>query len=237
MEKRLVLVALVTLALGCGETQGVTDDAGSDAEAVDLGGLDVAVDDAGEDAGAAQCTGMPDLSPCDDGRVFTVDACIGGVCVGRSCSENQVPRACNTPRLTLTSCEGVPFEDGTVCDDGDAFTTNDECTGGVCGGDPCPCPPGEPCCTGSSCQFLPDTADCDEWIAIECIGPSVCGRDYDAQLHRVFCSGSSPACNGAHQVIESAVVACDADRRCVSGSYVQPNDDDVNVTIGCVPSC
>ena len=45
MEKRLVLVALVTLALGCGETQGATEDAGSDADVVDLGRLDVAVDE------------------------------------------------------------------------------------------------------------------------------------------------------------------------------------------------
>jgi hypothetical protein len=143
METRLVLVALVTLALGCGETQGVTDDAGSDAEAVDLGGLDVAVDDAGSDAGpevdAGWCVSEPCIQrlnyfgECMDNVMtdFPCEAPAGtydgvcsaaGVCVGTPCECSEGP--CCDGCLLLAEdarCNMAPDEGPTICDGQDAL--------------------------------------------------------------------------------------------------------------------
>lgn len=119
METRLVLVALVTLALGCGETQGVTGDAGSDAEAVDLGGLDVAVGDAGSDANIEEDAGWCLDSPCIQRLRFD------GTCVENV--RNDFP------------CDD---EDERTYDDRCSAT-------GVCGGTTCECGPAlDPCCDG-----------------------------------------------------------------------------------------
>lgn len=237
METRMVLVALALgLALGCGDEQLVVD-AGSDAGVV----LDEGPEDGGEDAGLVdagdpQCDGMPDFTACDDGRAWTLDGCIGGVCVGRVCSDNQVPRNCNTAVLTLTSCEGVPFEDGTDCDDGDPFTANTTCTGGACGGgDPCPCPPGEPCCY-DNCTFRSMGASCDLWVEVDCVGGEGCGVSYQQIVHETLCTGDSHACDGLEETRASTPWTCAEDLYCTNGSYVHPADDGRDVTFGCVPS-
>jgi hypothetical protein len=187
------------------------------------------------DAGDPQCDGMPDFTACDDGRAWTLDGCIGGVCVGRVCSDNQVPRNCNTAVLTLTSCEGMPFEDGTVCDDGDPFTTNTTCTAGACGGgDPCPCPPGEPCCY-DNCTFRPMGSSCDLWVEVDCVGGEGCGTSYQQIVHETECTGDSAACDGLEETRTGAPWPCAEDLYCTNGSYVPPNSDGRDVTFGCVP--
>ena len=61
--------------------------------------------------GAFQCSHV--LVNCDDGNLCTNDSCSLGV-----------------------GCQNDPVDDGTVCDDGDQNTVNDECTDGVCAGHP-----------------------------------------------------------------------------------------------------
>ena len=41
---------------------------------------------------------------------------------------------CNVGTCAAGACGPVPVTDGTVCDDGNALTTGDSCTGGVCAG-------------------------------------------------------------------------------------------------------
>ena len=234
------MVALALMLCACGSVDGALD-AGGDAQVHDVGGGDGAPDDAasdeGVDAGDPQCDGMPDFTACDDGRAWTLDGCIGGACVGRVCSDNQVARNCNTAVLTLTSCEGVPFEDGTVCDDGDPFTTNTTCAAGACGGgDPCPCPPGEPCCVGDTCLFAAAGHSCNEWVEVDCVGGQGCGRAYQQINHGVQCTGDSAACDGPDVTTTGDAWPCAADRFCNNGSYVQPDDDGLDVVFGCVPS-
>ncbi|MFN2426117.1 MAG: hypothetical protein ABR587_06685, partial [Candidatus Binatia bacterium] len=59
---------------------------------------------------AGTCGG--DVNTCDDGEACTAD----------SCSENK------------NKCEYSNAANGTSCDDGSACTTDETCTGGVCGG-------------------------------------------------------------------------------------------------------
>lgn len=222
MEKTGFMVALAVTLCACGSVDD-SRDAGSDAQAGD-GGFDVAVSD-----GGAQCDGMPDLSPCVDGLSHTTDACIGGECVGRTCS--NVDTRCNTTRLTLDGCEGVPANEGEACNDQDPFTTNDECTAGACVGDPCLCPPGEPCCN-NACGFLGVETLC-EWSAVVAC-TAVCGgtATYSASHRR--CSGSSPSCD-SEMMTETETANCAAGFICEPGTLQGPQDD----RFGCLasPAC
>eukprot|EP01059_Diplonema_ambulator_P030329 TRINITY_DN5151_c0_g1_i9.p1 TRINITY_DN5151_c0_g1~~TRINITY_DN5151_c0_g1_i9.p1 ORF type:complete len:6713 (+),score=1239.17 TRINITY_DN5151_c0_g1_i9:1796-20140(+) len=121
----------------------------------------------------------PDGSQCDDGNPLTQgDACAGGqcwgqgVCAGAPCSSTG-PQ-CKVATCTGSQCVQVPKTDGTKCNDGDIFTSNDACLGGVCKGislcanTVCPetqcqntgtCDPG----TGK-CNYVPkqDGTQCDD---------------------------------------------------------------------------
>ena len=105
--------------------------------AVDMGMPDAMPWDAGSgDAGDTQCFAAADLSPCDDGDARTIDACIGGECVGRQCS--GVADECHDARLTVDGCESVPRITGSGCDDGDPDTYGDACgIDAVCRGTEC----------------------------------------------------------------------------------------------------
>ena len=215
------MVALVVLALGCGDGQALPDggalDAGADAETTD-----VAVVDLGP---VGQCDGMPDLSPCDDGQGHTTDACIGGVCVGRTCS--AINTRCNTRRLTVEGCEGVPANDGATCDDRDAFTRNDECRAGACVGAPCACPEG-PCCN-ATCGFREAGAECARRGAVTCQGR--CGAASSVVTTVQACTGTSGACDGV-VTSDRESGTCPANYICEPGEWDGSYDD----RFGCFPS-
>lgn len=91
-----------------------------------------------EDADACVASPRADGTACDDGQYCTVnDACSFGTCLGggsRDCSAAGDPcndGVCNEDGDT---CEATPKPDGTACDDGDVYTIDDQCTGGVCAG-------------------------------------------------------------------------------------------------------
>eukprot|EP01065_Artemidia_motanka_P042695 TRINITY_DN5771_c0_g3_i2.p1 TRINITY_DN5771_c0_g3~~TRINITY_DN5771_c0_g3_i2.p1 ORF type:complete len:4752 (+),score=1264.50 TRINITY_DN5771_c0_g3_i2:1602-15857(+) len=117
----------------------------------------------------AACTNpvLPDNTPCDDGDPTTAgDRCVQGYCYGkRKCSGVGCAASdqCHSQGVCdpMTGlCSDPVMPDGTVCDDGDASTTADQCVSGVCsgsvqcGGVPCttsaPC--SRPSCSGGLCS-------------------------------------------------------------------------------------
>ena len=85
--------------------------------------------------GAGVCGGgTPTLSACNDGNVCTVaDTCFNGACVG-------VPNACNDANVCTTDFCTPPtvgcghLNNALACDDGNAATVGDSCSGSKCMG-------------------------------------------------------------------------------------------------------
>jgi hypothetical protein len=125
--------------------------------------------------GACEHRDRPDGTPCDDGDQCTrADACRAGACVGTDPVACPPPAACETAGAcdpATGACVREPLPDGTLCDDGDACTRLDVCTGGGCVGTmPVACPPPGPChaaacdpATGTcSTEPSPDGTACDD---------------------------------------------------------------------------
>jgi hypothetical protein len=64
------------------------------------------------------------------------DVCTAGVCGGSPLDCVSAGDQCNTGVCNeeTNACEPRPVEAGTVCDDGDACTSNDVCESGTCHG-------------------------------------------------------------------------------------------------------
>ena len=112
-------------------------------------------------ADACRAAAAADGAACDDGDATTSgDKCTAGVCVG-------VPRCATVTCPAATECAGAavceketgrcvpaPLADGTMCDDGNAGTDGDVCTGGRCGAK-CigvVCPVATPCSDEGRCS-------------------------------------------------------------------------------------
>jgi EGF-like domain/Dictyostelium (slime mold) repeat len=115
---------------------------------------------------------------CSDGSLCTVDTCVPatGQCVSTpiACGEGELcdetTGTCYDPcsgvvcepldqchvagTCTAGECDDPVAPDGTACDDGDAGTTGDVCTDGVCAGEPIPVDPCDPnpCLNDGSCS-------------------------------------------------------------------------------------
>ncbi len=88
-----------------------------------------------------------DANACTDGDLCTVnDACVAGMCVTDPKDCSAVADDCNIGVCNgLTGvCEAQPSNENGGCDDGDACTENDTCTGGSCAG------------SAKDCSFLND---------------------------------------------------------------------------------
>jgi hypothetical protein len=114
----------------------------------------------------------PDGVGCSDGAACTTnDACLGGHCVGAplDCGPAgpcEVSRSCEPASGT---CKPTLRPDAETCSDGDACTTLDRCTSGVCtpGTEPLDCDDENPCTTdscspGSGCIHTPNQLPCDD---------------------------------------------------------------------------
>ncbi|HJW70275.1 MAG TPA: myxococcus cysteine-rich repeat containing protein [Candidatus Binatia bacterium] len=140
------------------------------------------------------CQLEPDGQACDDGRFCTLDsACSQGVCVGgttRSCADADPCTADRCDEPSAQCVHDAAILDGTTCDDGNACTQRDACSGGSCRGDAVTCDDGNVCTTdtcdpSSGCRFDDaDGASCDDGDQCTngdqcqqgaCAGTRVCG--------------------------------------------------------------
>ena len=154
-------------------------------------------------------------SECDDGSLCTTDTCNAGTCenvpidcsgAGDQCNDG----VCN-PGTGL--CESQPANEGLTCDDLDACTIGDVCTGGVCSGPPLNCTDASACtndaCVAGICVYTPS---------------GVCSLEGDIFYYRDNTAGGfEPSAKGVPSVdidIDQDIVA---DTTSVSGgAYVLP---------------
>jgi hypothetical protein len=105
---------------------------------------------------AGTCVAVPQTGvACDDGDLCTTaDTCDAtGACVGTlvDCSALDDQCLVGTCDPSDGSCLASPANEGGPCDDGNACTSPDTCSGGVCAGPPISCDDGDPC-TEDSCD-------------------------------------------------------------------------------------
>jgi len=152
------------------------------------------------------CMAMPlaDGTSCDDADLCTSgDACSAGVCAGAAIDCSAETDMCNTGVCNPESgvCQGMPFMDGTTCDDGSLCTTEDNCSAGTCSGTAVDCSALDGLClvgtcngTDGTCEALaaPDGTMCDD--SDLCTTSDICtegtcaGSDTD-------CSAMTDMCN------------------------------------------
>ncbi|MBI3834345.1 MAG: hypothetical protein HY287_08460 [Planctomycetes bacterium] len=202
---------------------------------------------------AGVCVYTNNSNPCDDGNACTTsDTCSGGSCVGGSSPNCDDGNPCTDDSCNpFTGC--VYMNNSSPCSDGDACTTNDTCSGGVCvGGSPLVCNDGnvctdDTCDSGTGCVYTNNTASCDDGNACttndtcaggSCVGgpPLVCNDgnsctddSCDMTQGCRYINNSDP-CNDGN--------ACTTNDTCAGGVCVggdPPNCDDGNVctTDGC----
>ena len=99
-----------------------------------------------------------------------------------SCPDDDDP--CTTALCDpSTGCTQRPVDDGTACDDNNAWTKNDVCQSGVCAGQAPKCPKDNNACTTASCDPangcgqspVADGTECDDNLKNRCTDQDVCG--------------------------------------------------------------
>lgn len=153
--------------------------------------------------GTASCDTEHDV--CDPGTPVVCDAPTG-VCKVAGCDP------------TTGSCEVADADDGTTCDDQSVCTTNDQCTGGTCGGSSITCTPPNACQQSAGCdsvdgcQFVPKAGTCT-------FSTGVTGTCSDGQCRAPVCS---PACE--HGGLCVAPDTCDCSGTGYHGNGCQNED-------------
>ena len=131
---------------------------------------------------ATGCTQVvDDGAQCSDDNGCTVgDACKSGACKPGSAKACPPGDACNAAGCTPATgqCFVNAKADAAPCDDSNACTNGDLCTGGQCGGKAGTCDDGNGCTQdgckpATGCFHLPTTTLCDDGDA--CTGGDVCG--------------------------------------------------------------
>lgn len=177
----------------------------------------------GSEAMAAEDMGAVDFGPAADVGRLDLDA--GNDDLGSDLGTDSGP----------TGCAVDP--DGTACDDGNARTFDDQCTGGVCQGTACQCTEGACCSDG--CQFDGSEAVCVEAgnvAQVTCTGaPLACGQASIVNVigERRCDANGSALCTGSISATSNDSSACPATTTCVEG--VWPNGDAacVNIAMEC----
>jgi hypothetical protein len=116
------------------------------------------------DAETGACVPVPvdDGTACDDGAACTYeDTCSNGSCSGNAIDCDFLDDGCRVGACQepLGNCLQLDAEVGTVCDDGDTCTDDDQCDSGECLGSPLDCSALDaPCVLG---QCSPITGECN----------------------------------------------------------------------------
>jgi len=167
---------------------------------------------------ATGCVHTPNTASCDDGNACTtVDVCKGGTCVGStppSCDDGNVctDDSCDP----ATGCVHTP--NTAPCDDFDACTTGDTCSGGRCVGRAArSCDDGNPCTDDScnpltGCVHTPNSAPCDDLDACTMGDTCAGGR----------CVGAPRSCDDGNGCTDDT---CRPEIGCVHTANRAPCDD------------
>lgn len=186
------------------------------------------------EAGTGTCLTSPrdDGTTCDDSDICTEsDQCTGGTCAGSTlnCSNFDSQCGAGACNAVLGRCEARAFEDGKNCDDSDACTVADSCSGGVCTGtakdcsalgSECTvgeCDPANGECSptavaaGTACDDGLNCTDSDQCFSGVCTGTAVDCSDLDSPCGAGLCEPASGACIVSHLPAETS---CDDEDPC-----------------------
>jgi hypothetical protein len=187
--------------------------------------------------GACALVAVRDGQGCDDGDACTTgDTCQAGECRAGSALVCQDGEACTDDTCDpARGCVHTPNE--ADCDDGNACTTGDRCSGGVCRpGGPLDCDDDDvctldTCAPGSGCGHVPSSAPCDDGDACTLGDTCVDGT----------CTGPLPL--GCDDGEVCTADGCDPRVGCTHDPIVGPCDDGDPCTVGdhcvggvCVPT-
>lgn len=177
-----------------------------------------------------ECTQDFDCEPAAD--LCTNNICLGGVCAAQevSCNDENVctDDACDP----VIGCLNTNNE--SACDDGDACTTDQTCSDGICGsGIPVTCDDSiactvDSCSADGSCTHVPDVSSCDD--------ENVCTDDSCDLQQGCLHTPNTAACDDGDACTEEDACVQGA---CVGGSLVSCDDsnactDDVcDSVVGC----
>ena len=185
----------------------------------------------------SQCGSInrPDNSSCNDNNATTTnDVCLGGICTGMDKCMNVVCRASDqcheigTCRSSTGLCSDFPKAFGTLCDDNNPETTNDQCVSGTCTGtsqcstERCTTTRPQcwyPSCSGSVCRELqkPDNTPCNDnddttlndiCTAGTCSGTNLCSNKYCPPKGQCY-ESSTCALGICVDILVSDYTACD----------------------------
>jgi len=174
------------------------------------------------------CSFLPNKAPCDDGNACTKeDACGIGKCqpgVPVDCSDGNLctDDSCDPAKGCLHSNNKAP------CDDANACTGSEFCSGGVCGGGIAVVCNDNNGCTDDSCHpvdgcvYKPNIAVCDD--ANACTAGDVCadgkckpGQAVTCDDTNVCTTDSCDAIKGCQYVPVADHTPCAVDKECIAG--------------------
>ena len=200
------------------------------------------------DCCSASCT--LEVGSCNDGDACTTgDTCQAGSCVGGTAPDCNDGNLCTDDSCnSLTGCVNVA--NTATCDDGDACTTNDLCSGGSCqSGATADCGDGnictvDSCNSASGCQNLPSNAACDD--SNDCTDDSCAANACSSTPNSASCDDGDACTTGDTCAVGScsgSAVDCDDGNLCTTDSCNAASgcthaanslacDDGVNCTSG-----
>ena len=164
--------------------------------------------------GGCRAVPRPDQLPCTDGDLCTsLDACIGGACLGTVADCSALDGECLVGYCDSDSgrCVVKPSE-RQACDDGAACTVNDACVAGDCTGQPVNCSALDTTCAQGVCEVesgrcvtaaVREDEGCDDGQACTqnercraglCVGPGLDCRALDRPCASGQCDAAAGAC-------------------------------------------
>ena len=179
-------------------------------------------DDTCRDSG--DCKG--DAILCEDGIICTEDYCSEGTCIHAVVPDYCLIEGSCYPDETVNPEGGCSVCDAQSqpeawtlggddkCDDGDACTLNDKCSGNGCAGTPIPCDDGDACtidsCNEGQCVFSADP-DCG---ALECSSDGECNDGSECTMD--FCDNESCIFVPIQGCVEGGDTECETTADCTN---------------------
>ncbi len=174
------------------------------------------------------CSAIAATGPCDDGDACTQgDWCVGTACVPTAAAKCDDGVPCTIDQCVGGACKFLPL-DGGPCEDGNACTAADQCTGGQCGGKPIVCDDSNVCtadaCAPASgkCTFLAVPGACNDnnpcTTADTCVAGQCLGTQKNCDDANVC---TKEACVGGVCTTSPAAGPCDDGDPCSLGDLCQ----------------
>jgi|GEM_PF-1907402 len=153
---------------------------------------------------------MVNGSACDDGDACTqTDTCFGGACTGSDPVACEAPDQCQEAGSCNSDtglCEFPNAPDGTVCDDMNLCTNQDQCSAGMCNGQAVVCDAPEQCQAAGTCNE--DTGQCvydNAQDGTACDDGNAATQNDSCQNglclgENCTCTGVTPCCDGCFPI-------------------------------------